>query len=180
MHCTIPNSQILLTRLSITLGGWIFYMFMYSTLSVKAECVHVCFSEGKLLRDDEILQNLPVGTTATMYFRDLGPQLGWTMVRGTHIIRNSLLVSVFQLLVFSLIRVMLKRCFLLFLRCFWPSTWDLFSPTSSSTFEYRTFTHTNMPSPPALILLSRESTAAQMLNFNWTIYGPKYNFCSIH
>lgn len=38
------------------------------------------FSEGKLLRDDEILQNLPVGTTATMYFRDLGPQLGWTMV----------------------------------------------------------------------------------------------------
>ncbi|XP_018553763.1 very-long-chain enoyl-CoA reductase [Lates calcarifer] len=36
--------------------------------------------KGKLLRDDEILQNLPVGTTATMYFRDLGPQLGWTMV----------------------------------------------------------------------------------------------------
>ncbi|XP_069554082.1 very-long-chain enoyl-CoA reductase [Brachyistius frenatus] len=36
--------------------------------------------KGKLLRDDEILQNLPVGTTATMYFKDLGPQLGWTMV----------------------------------------------------------------------------------------------------
>ncbi|XP_029003890.1 very-long-chain enoyl-CoA reductase-like isoform X2 [Betta splendens] len=35
---------------------------------------------GKSLRDDEVLQNLPVGTTATMYFRDLGPQLGWTMV----------------------------------------------------------------------------------------------------
>uniref|UniRef100_A0A8C9XY61 Trans-2,3-enoyl-CoA reductase-like 2a n=1 Tax=Sander lucioperca TaxID=283035 RepID=A0A8C9XY61_SANLU len=34
----------------------------------------------KSLRDDEILQNLPVGTTATMYFRDLGPQLGWTIV----------------------------------------------------------------------------------------------------
>nr|XP_046227807.1 very-long-chain enoyl-CoA reductase isoform X2 [Scatophagus argus] len=34
----------------------------------------------KSLRDDEILQNLPVGTSATMYFRDLGPQLGWTMV----------------------------------------------------------------------------------------------------
>ncbi|TDG97103.1 hypothetical protein EPR50_G00222520 [Perca flavescens] len=34
----------------------------------------------KSLRDDEILQSLPVGTTATMYFRDLGPQLGWTMV----------------------------------------------------------------------------------------------------
>ncbi|XP_062235418.1 very-long-chain enoyl-CoA reductase isoform X1 [Platichthys flesus] len=36
--------------------------------------------KGKLLREEEILQNLPVGTTATMYFRDLGPQLGWTMV----------------------------------------------------------------------------------------------------
>ncbi|TKS87936.1 Very-long-chain enoyl-CoA reductase [Collichthys lucidus] len=36
--------------------------------------------EEKSLRDDEILQNLPVGTSATMYFRDLGPQLGWTMV----------------------------------------------------------------------------------------------------
>lgn len=39
------------------------------------------FAEGKPLRDDEVLQSLPVGTTATMYFRDLGPQLGWTMVR---------------------------------------------------------------------------------------------------
>ncbi|XP_061569382.1 very-long-chain enoyl-CoA reductase [Cololabis saira] len=36
--------------------------------------------KGKSLRDDEILQNLPVGTTATMYFKDLGPQLGWTTV----------------------------------------------------------------------------------------------------
>ncbi|KAM4605226.1 very-long-chain enoyl-CoA reductase-like, partial [Polymixia lowei] len=35
---------------------------------------------GKSLRDDEVLENLPVGTTATMYFQDLGPQLGWTMV----------------------------------------------------------------------------------------------------
>ncbi|KAM9713008.1 very-long-chain enoyl-CoA reductase isoform 2-T2 [Menidia menidia] len=35
---------------------------------------------GKPLKDDEILQNLPVGTTATMYFSDLGPQLGWTTV----------------------------------------------------------------------------------------------------
>uniref|UniRef100_A0A3P9NX40 Very-long-chain enoyl-CoA reductase n=1 Tax=Poecilia reticulata TaxID=8081 RepID=A0A3P9NX40_POERE len=37
-------------------------------------------TRGKSLRDDEILQNLPVGTTATMYFKDLGPQLGWTTV----------------------------------------------------------------------------------------------------
>ncbi|CAJ1081871.1 very-long-chain enoyl-CoA reductase-like [Xyrichtys novacula] len=36
--------------------------------------------KDKSLRDDEILQNLPVGTSATFYFRDLGPQLGWTMV----------------------------------------------------------------------------------------------------
>ncbi|XP_040023202.2 very-long-chain enoyl-CoA reductase isoform X5 [Gasterosteus aculeatus] len=34
----------------------------------------------KSLRDEEVLQNLPVGTTATMYFTDLGPQLGWTVV----------------------------------------------------------------------------------------------------
>ncbi|XP_075869833.1 LOW QUALITY PROTEIN: very-long-chain enoyl-CoA reductase [Nelusetta ayraudi] len=34
----------------------------------------------KALKDDEILQNLPVGTTVTLYFRDLGPQIGWTMV----------------------------------------------------------------------------------------------------
>ncbi|XP_014037273.1 very-long-chain enoyl-CoA reductase isoform X2 [Salmo salar] len=36
--------------------------------------------KGKSLKDDDVLQNLPVGTTATMYFRDLGPQIGWTMV----------------------------------------------------------------------------------------------------
>uniref|UniRef100_A0A8D2ZFJ0 Trans-2,3-enoyl-CoA reductase-like 2a n=2 Tax=Scophthalmus maximus TaxID=52904 RepID=A0A8D2ZFJ0_SCOMX len=36
--------------------------------------------KGKILRDEEILLHLPVGTTATMFFIDLGPQLGWTMV----------------------------------------------------------------------------------------------------
>ncbi|CDQ85829.1 unnamed protein product [Oncorhynchus mykiss] len=41
---------------------------------------YIYFSEGKSLKDDAVLQNLPVGTTATMYFRDLGPQIGWTMV----------------------------------------------------------------------------------------------------
>lgn len=40
--------------------------------------------EEKSLRDEEVLQNLPVGTTATMYFTDLGPQLGWTVVRRLH------------------------------------------------------------------------------------------------
>uniref|UniRef100_A0A8K9UYR9 Trans-2,3-enoyl-CoA reductase-like 2a n=1 Tax=Oncorhynchus mykiss TaxID=8022 RepID=A0A8K9UYR9_ONCMY len=42
--------------------------------------VYNVFSEGKSLRDDDVLQNLPVGTTATIYFKDLGPQVGWTMV----------------------------------------------------------------------------------------------------
>ncbi|XP_053350617.1 very-long-chain enoyl-CoA reductase [Clarias gariepinus] len=32
------------------------------------------------LRDDELLQNLAVGATATLYFRDLGPRVGWTVV----------------------------------------------------------------------------------------------------
>ncbi|XP_057673385.1 very-long-chain enoyl-CoA reductase-like isoform X2 [Corythoichthys intestinalis] len=34
----------------------------------------------KCLRDDEILQTLPVGTTASFYFSDLGPQLTWGTV----------------------------------------------------------------------------------------------------
>ncbi|KAI4893927.1 hypothetical protein NFI96_004098 [Prochilodus magdalenae] len=37
-------------------------------------------TEGGVLKDDDVLQNLPGGTTARLYFRDLGPQLGWTMV----------------------------------------------------------------------------------------------------
>ncbi|XP_067309209.1 trans-2,3-enoyl-CoA reductase-like 2b [Pseudorasbora parva] len=36
--------------------------------------------EGKALSDDDVLEDLPVGMTATMFFQDLGPQLGWTMV----------------------------------------------------------------------------------------------------
>ncbi|TRZ04433.1 hypothetical protein DNTS_016088 [Danionella cerebrum] len=35
---------------------------------------------GKALSDDDVLEDLPVGTTATMFFQDLGPQIGWTMV----------------------------------------------------------------------------------------------------
>ena len=38
-------------------------------------------SEKKVLRDDEILQHLHAGSTVTIYFRDLGPQIGWTKVR---------------------------------------------------------------------------------------------------
>ncbi|KAM6904447.1 very-long-chain enoyl-CoA reductase-like [Xenentodon cancila] len=36
--------------------------------------------KGKSLRDEEILQTLPVGTTASFYFNDLGPQLTWGTV----------------------------------------------------------------------------------------------------
>uniref|UniRef100_A0AAY4CA01 Trans-2,3-enoyl-CoA reductase-like n=1 Tax=Denticeps clupeoides TaxID=299321 RepID=A0AAY4CA01_9TELE len=36
--------------------------------------------EGKALNDDDVLENLPVGTTATIFFEDLGPQFGWVMV----------------------------------------------------------------------------------------------------
>uniref|UniRef100_A0A671T5C4 Very-long-chain enoyl-CoA reductase-like n=1 Tax=Sinocyclocheilus anshuiensis TaxID=1608454 RepID=A0A671T5C4_9TELE len=36
--------------------------------------------KGKPLRDEEILQELPVGTTATFYFRDLGAQISWGTV----------------------------------------------------------------------------------------------------
>lgn len=46
-------------------------------------------AEDKALKDDEILQNLPVGTTATMYFRDLGPQIGWTMVSCERLCANT-------------------------------------------------------------------------------------------
>lgn len=37
-------------------------------------------AEQKALKDEEILQNLPAGAAVTVYFRDLGPQIGWTMV----------------------------------------------------------------------------------------------------
>lgn len=52
----------------------------------------MCVSEGKSLKDEDVLQHLPVGTTATFYFRDLGAQISWVTVsttrstpkRGTH------------------------------------------------------------------------------------------------
>uniref|UniRef100_A0A673B2Q0 Very-long-chain enoyl-CoA reductase n=1 Tax=Sphaeramia orbicularis TaxID=375764 RepID=A0A673B2Q0_9TELE len=36
--------------------------------------------KGKSLKDEEVLQHLPVGTTATFYFRDLGAQISWVTV----------------------------------------------------------------------------------------------------
>lgn len=40
----------------------------------------LCFAEAKCLKDEEVLQTLPVGTTASFYFSDLGPQLTWGTV----------------------------------------------------------------------------------------------------
>lgn len=37
-------------------------------------------AEGKSLKDEDVLQKLPVGTTATLYFRDLGAQISWVTV----------------------------------------------------------------------------------------------------
>ncbi|XP_032826576.2 very-long-chain enoyl-CoA reductase-like isoform X1 [Petromyzon marinus] len=42
-----------------------------------------CFKvdpKGKAVRDEDVLKSLPVGTTATFYFYDLGPQVNWTTV----------------------------------------------------------------------------------------------------
>ncbi|XP_030062410.1 very-long-chain enoyl-CoA reductase-like [Microcaecilia unicolor] len=36
--------------------------------------------KGKSLKDEDVLQDLPVGSSVTLYFKDLGPQVGWTMV----------------------------------------------------------------------------------------------------
>ncbi|XP_036261751.2 very-long-chain enoyl-CoA reductase-like, partial [Molothrus ater] len=33
--------------------------------------------KGRSLKDEDVLQSLPVGTTATLYFRDLGAQISW-------------------------------------------------------------------------------------------------------
>lgn len=55
-------------------------------------CGLSCFSEAKSLRDEEILQTLPVGTTASFYFSDLGPQLTWGTV-SPHVHRHTILGS---------------------------------------------------------------------------------------
>uniref|UniRef100_A0A8D0FB21 Very-long-chain enoyl-CoA reductase n=1 Tax=Strix occidentalis caurina TaxID=311401 RepID=A0A8D0FB21_STROC len=36
--------------------------------------------KGRSLKDEDVLQTLPVGTTATFYFRDLGAQISWVTV----------------------------------------------------------------------------------------------------
>ncbi|KAA8595097.1 hypothetical protein FQN60_012232 [Etheostoma spectabile] len=38
--------------------------------------------KGKSLKEEDVLQHLPVGTTATFYFRDLGAQISWVTYTG--------------------------------------------------------------------------------------------------
>ena len=47
---------------------------------VGLSALWACGAEGKSLKDEDILQHLPVGTTATFYFRDLGAQISWVTV----------------------------------------------------------------------------------------------------
>ena len=36
--------------------------------------------KGKSLNDEDVLQKLPVGATATLYFQDVGAQISWVTV----------------------------------------------------------------------------------------------------
>ena len=53
----------------------------------------LCFAEAKSLKDEEVLQTLPVGTTASFYFSDLGPQLTWATV-SPHVHRHTIFRTV--------------------------------------------------------------------------------------
>ncbi|KAL4659208.1 very-long-chain enoyl-CoA reductase-like isoform X1 [Arapaima gigas] len=81
--------------------------------------------KGKSLNDDDILQQLPVGTTATFYFRDLGAQISWVTVSTRH------------------------ERHLPFPRCFSASTWGLFSSISCSTSGCPSSMPLSMTLPPA-------------------------------
>lgn len=68
---------------------WVIFLCTYSKADTPvynrivvyswSGCV-TCVSEGKSLKDEDVLQHLPVGTTATFYFRDLGAQISWVTV----------------------------------------------------------------------------------------------------
>lgn len=49
------------------------------------------------MKDEDILQNLPVGTTATLYFRDLGAQISWVTVSGISVLLKKALPCEFLL-----------------------------------------------------------------------------------
>ena len=40
----------------------------------------ILFAEGKSLKDDQQLNDIGLGKGGKLYFKDLGPQVGWTTV----------------------------------------------------------------------------------------------------
>uniref|UniRef100_A0A671ME65 Very-long-chain enoyl-CoA reductase-like n=1 Tax=Sinocyclocheilus anshuiensis TaxID=1608454 RepID=A0A671ME65_9TELE len=71
---------LLLDKVLKLVGVHILFLSHYICEENINRCVILLISEGKPLRDEEILQELPVGTTATFYFRDLGAQIAWGTV----------------------------------------------------------------------------------------------------
>lgn len=41
-------------------------------------------AEGKVLKDEDILGDLGLASKPTLYFKDLGPQIGWSTVSLIH------------------------------------------------------------------------------------------------
>lgn len=117
------------------------------------------FLEGKALSDDDVLEDLPVGTTATMFFQDLGPQLGWTMVKkasDSHLDYSSSYSAYETIMVFSLGADG---------RYFWQNVLGRFSFTCCSSFGFHTSTGTSMTTPGVHLKLSgkfRVKTLIQM------------------
>ena len=70
-----------------SVDGWVLKLNVMGCCLVLSRLS--CFSEARCLRDEEILQTLPVGTTASFYFSDLGPQLTWGTV-SPHVHRHTL------------------------------------------------------------------------------------------
>lgn len=81
---TRPDSPCAWTPVSVTVGGWDVPRGcprgVPNPVGVAVTRTRVP-AEGRSLKDEDVLQSLPVGTTATFYFRDLGAQISWVTVR---------------------------------------------------------------------------------------------------
>lgn len=97
---TRPDSPCAWTPVSVTAGGvgcpWGCPRGVPNPVRVAVTRTRVP-AEGRSLKDEDVLQSLPVGTTATFYFRDLGAQISWVTVR-----RPSICLSVFPSILPSL------------------------------------------------------------------------------
>ena len=65
-------------------------IFLHNIITAHVIHIHnnICISEGKLLKDEETLKSLGLSSqSVTLYFKDLGPQVGWTTVSDWHIHR---------------------------------------------------------------------------------------------